>query len=455
MRCRLLGLAFAVSAYLIALPNLASAQGTVPDPLLIQLKHYGAAYDQFLAGDMDGAIDSLHLLKLEYANDANFHYLLGLLLAKKARYIEAIEAFEHTVLIDPSNAGAWLDLGLAYKQAKQFVSAKSMFDYVESEFKPSPAIRDVIAASRRQIELAIHNEKKWRGTLEFALGRDSNANSGILASIIPVTFGSTTIDLPLDASYKPRADSFLTGLAEIRYQNVLGRDVIEVSGFARDQSFRKEHTFSSAQVSINATWRRVTAWGVGSLSGTTEYYSLGGTSLLSNSHVGGTWEQGWKSCRVGGGLESEWRRYYTLTNLHANMNWAQIASSCDLALAAKPLQVSFLARAGLDQPLNNRAGGETRRRDLALQFAYQWHAKVRSDMTIASSNAVDQEGYSPLLESNAHRRLKRSTLRFQFIISVLPNIDLQLRAEKSRVNSNILLFSQESQSYNAGLQYRF
>lgn len=455
MRCPLLGLALILSACILAPVNSAFAQSAASDPLLLQLKQFGSAYEQFVAGDTDGAIESLSQLKAEYANDASYHYLLGLLMAKKGRYLEAIEAFEHTVLIDPNNAGAWLDLGLAYKQSKQFVSAKAMFDYVESEFQPNQKIRDIIITSRRQMDLAAFSEKKWRGTVEFAVGRDSNANSGILASIIPVTFGTTTIDLPLDASYKPRADNFINGFAEFRYQNIMGRDVFEASTLVRDQSFRREHAFSSAQASLNLTWRRSTAWGVGSLSGTSEYFSLGGTSLLMNSHVGGTWEHYWKSCRIGGGLESEWRRYHSLLNLHANVNWAQAAMACDLRFLDRPFQLSILARAGLDQPLASRAGGETRRRDWALQAAYQIHPRVRSDLTWATSNAADQDGYSPLLDNNARRRIERDTLRAQMTISASPNADLLIRVEKNRVRSNILLFSQQSSYSSIGLQYRF
>ena len=83
------------------------------------------------------------------------------------------------------------------------------------------------------------------------------------------------------------------------------------------------------------------------------------------------------------------------------------------------------------------------------------HPRLRTDLTVATSKAVDQDGYSSLLDNNARRRIDRDTLRMQMTISATANADVLIRVEKNRVRSNILLFSQQSNYSSIGLQYRF
>ncbi len=441
--------------FLLQLPSEVMASVVAQDPLLLRLKEYGSAHDLFVAGNVEAAIEAMNARLPEFENDPNYHYLLGLMLSKQKKYSLAVESFERTVLIDPNNAGAWLDLSIATFDAGNINSALALFEYVESNFTPSPSIKSIIAAYRKRIEQTTHNRKKWQSTYEFAFGHDTNANSGLQASIIPVTFGADRVDLPLDPSYKARADNFALAMVGTRYQTSWSKDGLEFGAAIRSKSFKTEHSFSSAEASTVITWRRLTDWGVGSISGMYEYTTLGGSSLLYNSHVAGNWERSWKVCRYGVGLETEWRRYITFVNSHANVNWTQVAAACETSASNIPLHLAFISRVGIDAPIGNRAGGETHRRETVLQLGLQIIPSLRSDWVWNFSQADDRLGYSPLLENNATRRLSRRNYRWQLAMDLGSGVELVAKLEKNVIRSNLLLFNQSSRSATLAIQGKF
>ena len=160
-------------------------------------------------------------------------------------------------------------------------------------------------------------------------------------------------------------------------------------------------------------------------------------------------------CRFGVSAELEWRRYTSLDSLDANLVWGQAGVACDWKVAQVPIQGILIGRLGLDDPVANRAGGKARYEELIAQVGMPLAWGARADLSMTVAQARDEEGYSPLLEQNAARRLDRHTLRLTVVAPITQDTDFQFLVEDNRFKSNLALFRQSGKSLSLGLRYRF
>ncbi|MBC3873054.1 tetratricopeptide repeat protein [Undibacterium flavidum] len=401
------------------------------------------------------AVQILDAQAMSYQDDAEYFNLVGVLQLKKKDYVAAANMFERAVLIDHDNAGAWMDLAIATFESGNTLSAQSYFEYIESKFQPPVAIRKLIDAYKRRIELKSVSPKPWQALVEFQLGHDSNANSGLQSTAIPITFGGETVNLPLDLSLKARADEFIqTGVAG-SYRQLTDNSMIELGVAAKNRIYQREKAFSSAELSVNAGGQLWTTKGILATNLYLDHSQLSGQSLLNNVRLNASWDRQWKTCRYGVGNEFEMRRYLALQPLNANIVWVQLAGVCQTELLSREMQISMMTRYGIDNATGVRAGGDSRRKELMLQISVPISNKINSQLSANFSSTLDAKGYSSLLENNARRNLTRKSYGWQCSVLVYPTVNVLFKIEKNLIQSNLPLFNQSGQLVNLGLKIGF
>lgn len=425
------------------------------DAVLSSLQAFPDVDALYRQANIDQAILALQAHLLQHENDPDYFNLLGVLSLRQKSYVSAASAFERVVLMQPGNAGAWMDLAIASAEAGNLTVASAYFDYIETTFTPPPGLLALINSYRQRIARGMKSQKSWQHNAELTAGIDTNANSGLQNSVIPVTLGQERVDLPLDPSFQARRDSFLQVGAGSRYQRRVGQQTLEFGFGARQRNYRTEHAFSNLDVTISAALQRNTRWGDAGLALNAEYYNLGGKGLLHNTRIATSLERLRGDCRIGLSAESEWRRYIAVTSLNANVLWLQAGAACDVMLARVPLQTTLIVRYGNDNPDGARAGGTTERKELIGQAGAPLFRNIRADVSLSLSHAQDQEGYSALLENAARRRIDRHNLRLWLTAPIADGADLSLSVENNRIDSNLMLFQQAGKSISLGLQKRF
>lgn len=440
---------------LLSQPAVAQKVSQAEDELLSKLQGYSQAYAYYRQAKFADAVQELQNDLLKHENDAQFFNLLGVLQLKQKNYTAAAASFERAVLIEPNNAGSWMDLAVATMEAGNYASAASYFEYIEANFKPPEKLQKLIDGYKKRLQQASMSLKNWQNLMEFQIGHDTNANSGLQSAFIPVTFDSGRVDLPLDPAFKARADNYAQLGIGTRYRRAIDTQAYEFGFSAKHRGYKHEHAFSSTDFSTNLGMQQANRLGMLSINAYGDFTSLGGKGLLHNVRLSGSIERPLKSCRYGFGAEVEWRRYVSLSGLNANISWGQIAAACEQVIVGKTLQFAIIGRYGLDQPIASRVGGTTHRKEWVFQVGSKILPKLQADLSLNFSNAYDAEGYSALLENNATRNLYRRNYRFQLSTPLDSDLDLVLRFDRNTINSNLLLFVQSGSSFNLGLQRRF
>jgi hypothetical protein len=377
-------------------------------------------------------------------------------LMRQGRYAEALLMLERQVLLEPLNAGAWLDFAISHYQLGDFAESQALFDAIEREFSPSPAIRAVIARYRERPKPSLlPTTKRWSADLALLAGRETNANAGLRLSSLTLTLADTAVLLAIDPRYQahPSSTTQLVGHAEGELP--LGESGVSLLGVGewRDRRTPDTPDFGTRQyqgfVGLRGPLSAVAAaqW---ALWGGLQHASLGGQGLLDANRLLATLEVPLAGCQARGGGEIERRRYPIQPALDGRYQGLLGSLGCP-ALGG---QVFLTARYGEDRPDGTRAGGDQTRADLAALVQFPLFGRGRLEAGLNRSLQWDRQAYSVLL-GDTPRRIDRSGLTLEYAHPIRPGLEWLLRAESWAQSSNIELFRLRNNSLLAGLRQRF
>lgn len=405
--------------------------------------------------DAAGALLALAADLVAHENDPAYFDLTGLIALRANDHVAAAAAFERVVLMQPDNAGAWLDLAVATFNAGNLQSATSYFDHIENQFAPPTALRQLIAQYRARIAAPSIAKAGWRLVAEAFVGVDTNANSGLKTDSIALTIADQRIDLLLDPAYQAQRDTYLQAGLTANYKAPLGDHQLEFVLGARQRSYTHTKDFSTLDLQLGAALHRPTDWGDVSLWMHVADLSLGGSQLIRSLRTSVQLERPLAGCRAGLSVESDLRRYVTQSNLNANLLWGQAGLACEFHLARLPIQSTVLVRTGLDNPTGIRPGGVTHHQELIAQLGFPLAWGINADLSAAWSSSGDTEGYSVLLENNSSRQLDRQHVKFSLSLPLAGGWEALLTLDDSRVRSNLPLFAQTGRVLNTGVRRAF
>ena len=385
-------------------------------------------------------------------------------LMREGRYAEALIELERQVMVEPRNAGAWLDFGLSHYALGHFEESQAVFDAIEREFSPSPAIRAVIANYRRPIPPKPPQPKarRWNADLALWAGHETNANAGLRLNSLTLTFPDSTVttELAIDPRYQARPSSTLQFDAHADGETPLGDSGINLLGMgewrdrrtpgAPDFGTRQFQTFlglRGALGPLDPAAAGATQWAlwIGQ-----QHASLGGQTLLDNTRLLATLERPLATCQARGGGEMERRRYPIQPALDGNYQGLLGSLGCPVGGS----QLFLTLRYGGDRPEAFRAGGAQTRSELAATLQRPLFEAGRLEVTLSQSRQSDRDAYSVLL-GGVPRSIDRNGLSIEYAHAFSAGWEGSLRGESWSQTSNIELFRIRSSSVVAGLRKRF
>lgn len=162
----------------------------------------------------------------------------------------ALAMLEMLISRQPSHAGAWLDLALLYCDLGNTAKSREILTRIETEFDPSPVIRDLIGLQRSRACKAATAESPW--SLGFQAGHDSNINRGASNNRVVLESGAGPVVAQLADDALARHDSFGEGWAEAYWRR--GSRSLRVSALSRWYTKTAAYNAQSLSITGEQIW---------------------------------------------------------------------------------------------------------------------------------------------------------------------------------------------------------
>jgi tetratricopeptide (TPR) repeat protein len=404
------------------------------------------------------AMALLNAHKDDQSSDPEFNYLLGTTALQSNQLELALSAFERAVLLQPSFAGAWVDLAITYYRLGDVQTAKQLIAHVETNFTPPTAIKAELDKARNTIDQAAFLNE-WHGEVAMLAGHVKNANYGISSSNLQLTsVNDGLINVVLSPDYKPRDDNameFRAGASK-RINHASGA-YSDVQLGMRTRQYGTEHNQDYIDMAGNWTFVKPLAGFKATeqmLSLTARRVLLDGRGLGAFINLAAGVKKAYGRCVAATNLEFEKRLYEGQGQFDADIPWLGLGMEC--SLGAYALEANY--RIGYDQAHGSRPGGDTRRQEFRLQAGWQIDPSLYLRGTAYYVDNQDQEGYSELLSYNAkrytHRLGQRIELNWLLPFDPKQRWNLKVEFENLDNRSNIAIARFEDTQIFMGLNYK-
>ncbi|CAB1371095.1 hypothetical protein [Denitratisoma oestradiolicum] len=406
-------------------------------------------------GEWAAALPELMALEPQGAMDPAYNALLAEAALAVGENAQATLALERLVLLQPDNAGAWLDLAVASLQLGDRANAQRALDQVERGFAAPPGIRALIQDLRRrmQVQATLTEPSRHRLRGGLLLGHDSNANGGLAARSLSLTPGAGVIELPVADDFRPRAAPFWLLTGELATRQTLAGQAVEGRLALAEKRYDGLGEFDTRDIALAGAWQRPLLGGLGSVMAEWRRLDMGGQPLIQvpRLRLGLEWPLPDSGCRLLGAVDGEWRHYRGgLARYDGRLLWGEAGTRCPLARGA----LTLLARAARDDGSAERPGEDTRRQELALAWQGPAFRRGEAVLLAQAGRARDEAGYSPLIRNDARREIRRFSLRAELAWPLAEAWQLVAALEHTRQISNLGLFGLEQRLLTAGLRYQ-
>lgn len=381
-------------------------------------------------------------------------YQEALQLIEKGDTSGAIDRYNRLLKELPNHAGAWIDLALLYCELGEVTHAHQIFDQVEQQFQPPPAILELIRHYRRQGCVSAR-APSGRWSLSVSAGHTDNVNHGLSNPVIDLTLPLGLTSIRVGGAFLPRSSAIATvGASYVQGIKALPGALWFIGG--TEKKFPSVQEFNQRSLLTGITQQRT-------VNGWLQEYELVATHLSMNerSHQAGILAQGalWlpatseRAPRFGVEVAASRWRYphdplYDSTVFEGRINARWVPNS-RMMLRGAIGPVADLAsrqRPGLD------------RRGYLFHLHGQWAIsdQLRIDAGFRQRRLQDEAAYSPLFGTRKHHSTQR-----QFLVGLQSRKDMaspstwRLEWERSESRDNIPLFPYTSQTLAISWQYQW
>ena len=410
-----------------------------------------ALWEALAAGRHAEATELLQRMERVWAMDPAYNALLAEAALAASRPAVATLALERLVLLEPNNAGAWLDLATTSAALGDAETALRALDALESGFPIPPGIGVVIRTLRARLASDAPGARsvRWRAGLMF--GHDSNVNGGLAARSLLLTPVGGPVELPVDQAYRPRPSN--QWLATVDAVGALPSPLgtLEWRAAFSDRQRLEAREFDTREASVavaGSIGERGRAYWLAEF----RRMELGGQLLLNQPRLRATREfpEVTFGCIPSASGEVEVRRHRAgLSPYDARIFWVDGGLRCP----AGPGAASAVLRLGDDRGGADRPGGNARRHELSLA----WQGTLRPGLDLLAgvtfAGSRDAQGYSPLLADGAARTTDRVTTRAELTWKIAGPWRAVAAAEHTRQGSNLGLFGLSQTVLMTGLRW--
>lgn len=411
------------------------------------------------AGKAESALKLVATHEADYVGIPDFDYLLGAIALAAGSNSMAVSALERVVLVQPSYAGAWLDLAIAHFRLGELDTAESMLQHVNEHFAPSPKLRAEIADVLGRIKRA-RMTKGIQADLGVFAGQTSNANYGLAVSALQINFFGTPVSVPLEQGYQPRPDRFNEVRTSLtRRFDLAAGERSEISGTLRYRMHAKETGHDQHDAALSGMWRLPITWPVNEKAhlfagGSLRELTTGDRSVkAAQLSAGLSLPAG--GCQLRGRVDYEHRLYAGASAYDAAIPWLGVSTDCEQGV----IQYGAQLRIGRDFALNDRPGGDTLRAESVAFGRWQVRPGLQLGALLVYALARDTGAYSALLADGDPRWVRRMGQKLEMLWVPGPNPRspwmIVLELENIRDRSNIGLSTLKLTQFQIGLNYRY
>jgi hypothetical protein len=365
----------------------------------------------------------------------------------------AVLIFERIILDQPWRLGVWMDYALALQQTGDAESAQAIYLHLLTQ-KPPEYLRLWLG---QQVQKGLPATTKWVsvGTATLLAGYDSNLNRAPATGSLTLTYPFGPLVLPLTDNARAKAGpaSLLNVNWEAARQTTNGSDWSIQAGLSvRDAPDTQGQNYLQPSLGLTRRWSGAAAE---ETLATLAYQQLryGGQdlqrALRAGLYHGQPWRPGQSNCSILYGAEWKSLTYPTAAAIDSQYLGMAASLGCTQAIGW-----NLLAHAGIDRAENPRPGGDQQQIDLRAQIygrlgTGQWQAEA------SIAHLRDADGYSPLLDNNSVRDIKRGALGLEYTYPLSRHLQGLARIEAYRQNSSLPLFDTQGNAAWLGLRYGF
>lgn len=406
-------------------------------------------------------------IKASCMSHPQFLATLGALWLEEGEPSQALIWLERALLLDAGHLGALADHALALAALGQPAARDALALEWRSRADVPAVLRERLSphafsatAPLPAVRLGGKAEGDWASYRELSVlgGYESNLDQSPKLAEITLTPPGGSIDVPLGKPLAPRRGAALS--TELSWQIASSPSTGRIVRAGVNMGTR----VSPAESDTN--WRHV------QLAGSVSQLWLGwrGQVDLGGAWVAGALNEPYRILRTGISLErtalgcgfrlsldGESRSQSQTVILDGRA--VAVSASTQCALWGKRHWTWGLAlRTAMDRPVDpERAGGAQHFSSVGLRLQGALPAQARLDASLRLSRVHDRDGYSPLLDNNARRKLAQS----QFSLELSKPLDLAnwggleavVQLSAVHQNSNLSLFRFDSVSLYGGLRW--
>lgn len=390
--------------------------------------------------------------------ETSYFALLGAAQLNTGNLNSALESLERALLLDPNNGGAQIDYAQALYLRGDLFSALAMNRQILGR-EDLPEDLAPSLQQRQQQWQGLTRQTQWHGDL--LLGYDNNLNGAPSPSDITLTLSGEDVTLPLNPEFQPKEGPYLNGRLGMRYRQLAPEHqhnvVAELRGRVSDDAASDMLQFDAryAFIKPNAvhSWQAVAG---------ISHLMFGGTPLYTAAEVGGRYMPSFQfaRCRPYSAAAAQHQLFHNQSSLNAIESKASLGLNCirDTNIGQQQWTPEFSAL--YNDPIRNRRSGGSR---LGWQFNLDWRLQLPDGSPLKGSlmsqinhtEMMDQTGYSPLLEDNARRKVRRSYLLIQYNHPLSADTQLLMNFYHQKQRSNLELFRSVDTTLEFGFTHTF
>lgn len=431
---------------LACLPTLAGA-----DPAIL-----GSANRLLQAQQPVQALEVLLPLRESEADNAEYHYLLGIAQLDSGKLDEAIASLRRSLELNPDLLQARAELGRAYVLNGEPIKAYLAFKTVR-EANPPPEVLAGMDRFTTEMARSLAPKDEVFGALFLSAGYDTNVNSGTTATgvALPI-FGGIIGNLPPSAN--PQRDSFYSLGGYVSLRHALGEQFELIGNVAANGRYNFDRDLSTYDIeNVGAN---------------------GGVEYTTGSHqfrVLGFYDQinyGGPRLRNEAGVALDWRLLLDLPlELDFNYRHTQLDYPSDSLRDARRdvygvalLPAFFNHRIQYAPPLANVYFGEERPSNSGVdQLGYRlwgvraaWVGNVLPSTSLFVSGGYEERNYGGTDPTFLETRVDRQTdLSAGLIYDVARNFSLLPSVQWIDNNSNLEVYANRRTLYTLTLRMTF
>lgn len=420
------------------------------------------------AGERRSLIQRLEARRERCMDHPAFLAVLGGYWLEDGNPAQALLWLERSLLLDPQQLGARADHALALAALGERAALEELLKEWggRTDLPPPLLSRLVEAGSRRPGNGSAPDREMARGRwvqvreVTLVLGHESNLDRSPRLSELTITPPDGPVPLVLDQPLKPRPGA--AAVAEVSwhgaYSPAAGTIVqAGMQGTARAAPGNSATDWHHVQLAVAAA-HRWAEWRV--------------ETQLSLTGVGGALNEPYRLLRWGASIDRigfgcnhrvsfdiEMRTQSVNTLADSRSTGGGLNVQCPMPRVAD-WTVGAALRVSTDMPQNSgRAGGIQRQWSLGLRAAGPVGTSGRVDLSLRLGRAIDAEGYSPLLQSNARRWLNPMQLGLEYshptTSAVLTDGEIIAQLQAIRQASNLPVFQYSSVGLFGGFRWKW